>query len=258
MLVIGILEITGLGYGQLVSDDIHLVTNDDNIEDAYICRTRRTDTALRTFYRDGVFSLTSFCRDATPGRRITEFIHEKYLCHGCTTQIHTAGYVRFIPIQHLQRHVRYVQYVATGAILCTEVEGIGYRIGDRIGEGMVVGIVFNDTYERVVVRFVVGLTYQRYLQLRIAHGAERAPVALEAVCRSTFLQREGNLQRIDDIDVLTAYLHIPRAGWTSRSGNGVCRTTDAARRRAWGGSAIERTCVADEAEGLIGFPFAVL
>ena len=31
--------------------------------------------------------------------------------------------------------------------------------------------------------------------------------------------------------------------------------TDAARRRAWGGSAIERTCIADDAEGLIGFPF---
>ena len=80
--------------------------------------------------------------------------------------------------------------MTTGAILCTEVEGIG--IGFRaeriylIGEGIVVGIVFNDTYERVEGVFMVGLAYQRYLQLRIADGPEPAPVTLEAVCRRTF------------------------------------------------------------------------
>ena len=89
-------------------------------------------------------------------------------------------------IQHIHRHVRYVQHVTTCVILCTEIEGKGYRIGDRIGEGMVVGIVFNDTYERVVVIYVVGLTYQRYLQLGIVDGPEPAPVTLETICRRTF------------------------------------------------------------------------
>ena len=73
MLVVGILEITGLGYGQLFCDDIHLVTNDDNIEDTYIRHTRRTDTALRTLHRDGGVSLTG---DTTPSRLITEFVQE--------------------------------------------------------------------------------------------------------------------------------------------------------------------------------------
>ena len=61
------------------------------------------------------------------------------------------------------------------------------------------------------------------------------------------------MQRIDDIDVLTAYLHIPRA--VTRGRNGVCRLTDAARGIR---SAVEVTRVGDEAEGLTGFPFAVL
>lgn len=133
----------------------------------YIRRTRRTDTALGTFYRDGGVSLAG---DTAPCRRITEFVHELYLGHGCTVQIHTAGYrhVRFSLIQHLHRCVRYVQHVTTCAIHCTEVEGKGFRVERiyRIREGMVVGIVFNNTYERVEVRYVVGLTYQRYLQAR--------------------------------------------------------------------------------------------
>ena len=68
------------------------------------------------------------------------------------------------------------------------MEGKGFRVERiyRIGEGMVVGIVFNNTYERVVVRFVVGLAYQRYLQFRIADGPERTPITLETICRRTF------------------------------------------------------------------------
>ena len=143
--------------------------------------------------------------------------------------------------------------MTTGAILCTEVEGIGFRTVDLIGEGIVVHIAVNDTYERVVVRFVVGLTYQRYLQFGIAYRPERTPVALETISRSTCLQRERDLQRIDDIDVLTAYLHIPRTGWTSRSGNGVCRTTDTACGII--AFAVKITCIGDEVESLIGFPF---
>ena len=139
----------------------------------------------------------------------------------------------------------------TGTIHCTELEGIGYRIGDRIREGMVVGIVINDTYERIVVRYVVGLTYQRYLQFRIAYGPELAPVTLETICRRTVPQREGNLQRIDDIDVLAAYHHIRRA--VTRGRNGASRKTDAALGII--AFTVKITCVGDEAEGLIGFPF---
>ena len=148
--------------------------------------------------------------------------------------------------------------MATGAIHCTEVEGIGIRV-ERIyliGEGMVVGIVGNDTYERVVVRFVVGLTYQRYLQLGIADGPEPAPVTLETISRSTGLQRESHMQRIDYINVLAAYCYIPRTGCSARGGNGVCRTTDTARGII--AFAVKVACIGDEAEGLIGFPFQAL
>ena len=59
---------------------------------------------------------------------------------------------------------------------------------------------------------MIGLTYQRYLQVRIADGLESAPVAFEAVCRCFSLQPKRHTQGIDNIDILAfaAIGHIRR------------------------------------------------
>ena len=69
------------------------------------------------------------------------------------------------------------------------------------------------------------------------------------------------MQCINDIDVLPAYLHVRRTGCYAGCGDGrskrrlIEREAQSANRRAWGGSTIKRTRIADIAEGRIRLPF---
>ena len=257
VLVVGILEQTGLGYRQTLADEAHLVFNHYDIDDVDSRLTRRTDTALGTLYRYGGGALVGY---AAPCRRITEVVHQSYLGHSRVAQIHEAGFrhVFCVCIQHLYSRVRDVQHVMTGVQLRSEFEGTRYRSGDCLGEGMVVFVVTDNAHDRVISIYVVGLAYQRYLQLGIVHRPELAPIALETIRRRIALQREGHMQRIDDIDVLAAYFHIRRTGWSSRGGNGgssrqgVLRMTDAALGLR---TAVKVTRIWNKGDGLTGFPF---
>ena len=69
---------------------------------------------------------------------------------------------------------------------------------------------------------MIGSTYQRDLQVRVADLGELTPAVLEAVGRSTLLQREGYPQCIHNIHVLATVGHVHRAGAVGRDGRSHC------------------------------------
>ena len=135
---------------------------------------------------------------------------------------------------------------------------MGNRVCNGIGEGVVILISGHKTDKRVVVFHVVGLTNQWYLELRIAYRLITAPFILKPICRSARLQRKSHMQRIDYIDILTAYHHIRRTGRCTRGRNGCGECTFSGRNaQATRGIiiAIKVARIRYTSDSIVGFPF---
>ena len=263
VLVVRILVQTRLQNRETDIDESHLhlciglIIHHHDGRDIDICRTRRTDSALGTRYLNCV---RSFSGDTAPTRSISVFIYQSYLGIIINIQMQRARRIGSLPIYYRHRAIFHIKHVYSRAALRMKHEGKGFRSGDRIREGMVIYIAIHIAYNRIEGSSVVGLTDQRDLEFRIVHGLETAPFFFEAIFRCAGLQTELDMQRIDYIDVLTAYLHIRRTGCCARGGDGrgerrrVKRIAQAADSRAWVGSAVKRTRVGDTGNRVVRQP----
>ena len=78
-------------------------------------------------------------------------------------------------------------------------------------ESKVLIIAFYGAVQGVEVFFMISLTNQRYLQVRIADRLEPAPIALETVRPCAVFERQRHAQRINDINIVAALVfHLRR------------------------------------------------
>ena len=146
-----------------------------------------------------------------------------------------------------------IQDICSDTVVGGQRKGMGiiHSCGNLRRECITMLIVFHGTDEGVIGQFVVGLPDEWNLKMRVIYRSETAPFVRKTIVRCSVLQRDPDIQRINDIHIFAAVLNIHRTIVGRRNGR---NQSSGIRRYAQIAGTCAKAAVGDEVDSIVGLP----